>query len=112
MHHWREHNPWEDRAVYVPVEELAECVSGGLIGLPDGSTVRNTTEFVLSRWHEQCGDRLDAYILPQPNQRHLLGVRFGPEGPQYLAPHSGKRDMVEDLLRRYSNEYAASLPTP
>jgi len=112
MHHWHEHNPWGDRAVYVPVEEMANCVAGGTIRLPDGSIEGRTAEFVLIHWQEQFGHRLDAYILPQPSGRHLLGVRFGPEGPQYLSSEAGDPEKVEALLRRYSNEYAASLPMP
>jgi len=112
MHYWREHNPYDDAAVYVPLEEMAECVAGGWIGLGDGTTVRKTPEFVYSRWIEQYGERLDAYVLPQPNGRHLLGVRYGSEGSQYLSSEAGDPEKVEALLRRYSNEYAVSLPTP
>ncbi|MEQ1950958.1 hypothetical protein [Mesorhizobium sp. CN2-181] len=82
---WHGQNPWADSLVYVPIEELAACsmLIGRNLQLADGTTVICTIEHMLNHWHEY-GDKLDAYVLTGP----LLtgGVRFGPEGENYLSP--------------------------
>lgn len=83
--HWHAQNPWADRLIYVPIEELAEC------GIHVGQLIAQvgeldhiwTVEIELDYW-SQYGSKLDAYILTGP----ILtgGVRFGPDGADYLSP--------------------------
>jgi hypothetical protein len=98
--HWHPFNPWAEYAVYVPAEELAEAIAGGTvrIGL-NGPTVDNDAAFILERWRRHPA--IDAYILPQPEGRHSVGVRYGREGSQYYSPHNQNPEKVEELLQRY-----------
>jgi len=82
--HWHEDNPWKDEITYVQLEELAECYPHG----PDS----------ISRWF-QYGDKLDAYILPG-NKEITAGVRFGPEGSDYLSPGFDEHKLRK-LLEKY-----------
>lgn len=97
--HWP--NPWPD-VVYVPIEELALCSEG--LGKDctdiDGSRFVLTADRVLEHWR-QAGDKLDAYILPQPSGWHDIGIRYGSKGHQYLSP-AGNRERVTALLRKYA----------
>lgn len=96
--HWP--NPWKD-VVYVPIEKLVECAHG--IGErwsdTDGSSFIMTKERMLEHW-KQAGDKLDAYILPQPSGWHCIGIRYGADGPQYLSP-MGDQEKVAQLLKRF-----------
>ncbi len=96
--HWP--NPWLD-VVYVPIEELAEVAHG--LGQQwsdvDGSSFIMTKERMLEYWH-QNGDKLDAYILPQPSGWHCIGIRYGAEDSQYLSPGCN-RAKTEALLCKY-----------
>lgn len=104
--HWHDVNPWRDQITYVPIEELAECVAGGKVRLFSSSafngeeTVDYTAEYVLNSW-KQGGDKLDAYILPQPSSWHSIGIRYGAEGSQYLSPNARDKKKVDRLLKRY-----------
>lgn len=96
--HWE--NPWED-AVPVPIEELVECAVG--LGASwrdtDGSSFIMTKERMLEHWRN-AGEKLDAYILPQPSGFHSMGIRYGAEGSQYLSP-LGDKEKLAALLKRY-----------
>jgi hypothetical protein len=96
--HWP--NPWPD-VIYVPIEELAACYAALGQGCTDidGSRFVWTVDRVLEHW-SQAGDKLDAYILPQPSGWHDIGIRYGSEGHQYLSP-GADRERVTALLKRY-----------
>ncbi|RUX60138.1 hypothetical protein [Mesorhizobium sp. M7A.F.Ca.CA.002.12.1.1] len=83
--HWHDQNPWADRLTYVPIEELAECFMGlgRMVHLNDNEVTMCDVAFVLQNW-AQYGDKLDAYILTGPLT--TAGIRFGPDGPDYLSP--------------------------
>lgn len=97
-------NPWARDVVYVPIEELAACVDG--LGTTcvnaKGERFIMTVETTLSHWRQKGpGERLDAYILPQADGRHCIGVRYGAEPSEYLSPF-GERAKVAALLAKYS----------
>lgn len=96
---WHAENPWADNVVYVPLAALAEAVSGGTV-TSGGESVPYTSEFVLTHW-AAFGDKLDAYILPQPAGRHSIGVRFGGEGSEYLSPYNANPGITNALLAKY-----------
>lgn len=97
--HWHDQNPWRDTVVYVPIERLAECVAGGTIQIGlEGPTVQYDVAYVLAHW-AKYGDKLDAYILPQPGGRHCIGVRFGAGDSEYLSPYNANPEITESLLR-------------
>ena len=101
-HHWHDQNPWRDQIVYVPIERLAECVAGGTIRIGmDGPVVPYDVAFVLQHWAGNGRDRLDAYILPQPNGRHSIGIRYGAEGSEYFSPHNANPEKTAALLAEY-----------
>lgn len=95
-------NPWED-AIPVTLEELAECHAGldQLCGSANGSFLL-TKENVLEHWRSR-GDKLDAYILPQPSGYHSIGIRYGAKGSEYLSP-AGDKEKVQNLLDKYLNQ--------
>lgn len=88
--YWHRYNPWKDSIVYVPIEELAECVAEGY---------HMTKEEILKHW-SQDGKKLDAYILPEP-VFHSMGIRYGREGREYISPMGDQKKLAE-LLKRYS----------
>lgn len=98
--HWA--NPWTD-VIPVPIEELAEC-HAGLGGLCYSASVKGnfllTSESVLEMWRS-AGDKLDAYILPEPSGFHSIGIRYGNEDQDYLSPH-GDKEKVQALLDKYN----------
>ena len=87
---WDKYNPWRDRIVYVTLEELALCIEniGELVSYPNGLTEINTPERNIREW-QRAYTKLDAYILPNDywsGNDHSIGVRYGPEGPNYISP--------------------------
>jgi hypothetical protein len=100
MAHWHDFNPWASRLVYVPsLEELAECVIDGQANL--------------RRW-KAIGPKLDAYILPQLDDHHSIGIRYGREGHEYLSPHNAHPTKTQALLDKYRSPTppSASSPSP
>lgn len=106
--YWHQHNPWADSVVYVPIEELAMCQHGlgetiQIQSTDDTSEYKiYTIDMVLDHWRYH-GNQVDAYILPQPSGHHDMGIRFGPDGPNYLSPHPVK-DKLQLLLDRYRKQ--------
>lgn len=98
--HWV--NPWED-AISVPIEELAECHHGlGQMFSSISGTYTLTKEKVLEYWC-MAGDKLDAYILPEPGVLgHSIGIRYGNEGNEYISP-MGDKEKVQALLDKYKS---------
>ncbi len=116
MPNWDHVNPWRGRIVYVPLDILAHCCAGGSVevfpGNGEKSFVRpNDAEFILNSW-KRFGDgvSLDGYILPQPNRRHSIGVRFGESGEQYLSPYNRNPDLTHVLLNHYNQEQGVQFP--
>lgn len=107
--HWHEYNPWKDRIVYVPIEELAEALAGGDIGLRDGSIVPLDAAFLLDHWN-QHGELLDAYILPSGEPfRNSPGIRYGCDGPDYVSPGNTNREALQELLDKHQNNQALGM---
>ena len=99
MTHWK--NPWE-QAVPVPLDLLASCVAGGNIRDETGKTVPYDADYILKYW-ASYGDKLDGYLLQGMPGGHIsAGVRFGPEGPDYLSPYipPEKRELAFETLAR------------
>lgn len=67
--YWHEYNPWKDKVVYLGVRELVQVV-----GLDKFTTI------IL-----EYGSKIDVYLLPQPSGDHSFGVRYGPDGCEYLS---------------------------
>lgn len=76
---WHEYNPWNDRLIYVPIEELASCQ----LKIADRHDPWGMIN-VIAQW-TQYGDKLDAYILINSVEM-TGGVRFGPQPHDYLSP--------------------------
>lgn len=100
--HWHDANPWRDDIVYVPIERLAECVAGGTIREIDGSVVPYDVARVLRHFGQVGRRKLDAYILPQPDGFHSLGVRYGAAGSEYYSPHNAHPEKTQALLEEFS----------
>jgi len=100
MTHWV--NPWEN-AIPVPIEELAECHAnlGGIYRNQFNKADWLTKEAVLEHWNS-AGDKLDAYILPQPSGFHSIGIRYGARDSEYLSP-MGDKEKVQALLNKYKS---------
>ncbi|MEH2517393.1 hypothetical protein V1279_002966 [Bradyrhizobium sp. AZCC 1610] len=64
--HWHFDNPWRDKAIYVPLAHLVPINH--------------------QRYQADLGDKLDAYLLPQPDGTFVAGIRYGKEGEQYISP--------------------------
>lgn len=62
--HWHFDNPWRQKAVYVPLPLLVPI---------------NHQRF------SDFGDKVDAYLLEQPDGSILAGIRYGEKPEQYLA---------------------------
>jgi hypothetical protein len=101
--HWHEYNPWADRVVYVPIEELADALAGGDIRNVDGDVVPMDAEYLLEHWNS-LGDHLDAYILPNGQLGHSVGIRYGAEGREYGSSHNRNPDLVDELLEKYRDQ--------
>ncbi len=64
--HWHFDNPWRDRVIYVPLHLLVPVLD--------------------THYQRQYGQKLDAYLLPQPDGSFSVGIRYGAEPDQYLSP--------------------------
>lgn len=101
--HWV--NPWPE-AIPVPLEELAPCVAGGLVGTVSGEVKPYDVEYVLAEWR-RYGEKLDGYLLIAGSGDPMtisVGVRYGEEGAQYLAPGCRNRSLAMDLIRKYRSD--------
>jgi len=98
--HWQDHDPHADQAVYVPLEELAECCAGGTVRLSDGTEADNSRELVLEGWRS-LGDKVDGYILPDEDGFHSVVLRFGGEECDYIEEDVRNPGRVLELLGRY-----------
>lgn len=103
MAYWDEYNPWREKIVYVPLEELAEALADGSnIQLTDGSVVEYTPELMIEHW-QQYSYNLDAYILPGQPLGFSMGVRYGSHGPEYLSLHVRDQGKIEALYAKYAD---------
>lgn len=101
MSYWDQYNPWREKAVYVPLEELAEALAdGSSIRLGDGSVVEYTAALMLENWHRYSYE-LDGYILPGPTLEYSVGVRYGSHDNEYLSLHVRDQSRIDDLYQRY-----------
>jgi hypothetical protein len=101
MTYWDQYNPWRERAVYVPIEELAEALADGSnVKLSDGTVAEYTAEFILEHC-QQYSLNLDAYILPSDVLGYSVGVRYGSHGPEYLSLYARDKSKIEELYARY-----------
>lgn len=100
--HWHDQNPWNDHLIYVPLEELAECciVIGKTFAQFDDKPLIYEVHHMLDHWNEY-GAKLDAYILTGATL--TAGVRFGPEGPDYLSPGFALPKLAA-LLKKYGSQ--------
>lgn len=108
MAHWHDFNPWANSIVYIPsLEELAECVAGGTIHiLAENKTVPYNVDYLVEHWQNEARimgtpNKLDAYILPQPNGDHSVGVRYGKEASEYFSPMNRNKEKTQELLNKY-----------
>ena len=87
MAHWHDYNPWANKLIYVP--SIAEVIG----------------KKAEARILKQYGERVDAYILPQPEGiPPSFGVRYGKEGHEYLSPYVWHlQKHLERLITKYSN---------
>lgn len=90
MHlYWDKHNPWRDRAVYLPdLKELSACINPF------------APEDPYNRWVHFHHLMVDAYILRAESGFHNVGVRYGAEGHMYYSPHVN-RYISSLLLLKY-----------
>lgn len=101
MSHWDQYNPWREKIVYVPLEELADALAdGSSIELQDGSIVEYTAELMLEHWRRNSYE-LDAYILPGQALGYSVGVRYGSHGAEYLSLYVRDQSRIEELYQRY-----------
>jgi hypothetical protein len=110
MTHWHDDNPWAARAVYVSIDELAECLMRSAEARKErnpGYPVQPASKY-LDSW-KRLGNALDAYILPSDRGEHQVGVRYGSKPDAYLSLYVPDESVVEELLNRYT---IASGPTP
>lgn len=103
MAHWDQYNPWRERVVYVPLEELADALAdGSSVQLPDGRVVEYTAELMLEHWRQNSYE-LDGYILPNGPHGLSVGVRFGSHGHEYLSLHVRDWGKIQELHDRYAD---------
>lgn len=97
--HW--HNPFIG-VVNVSLDELSLCHNdiGKWTRHRDGDSFILTPEILIGEW-SQRGNKLDAYILPQPDGFHDIGIRYGNGIEQYISPY-GNKEKVQALLNKYS----------
>jgi hypothetical protein len=114
MRYWHDVNPWADRLVYVPLQDLAEAISGGEVTIPGAGIVERTPQYLLASWG-QSGHKLDGYIVRNANGVHSVGVRYGAEGQDYLAlaPLSTiAKARIESLLERHDADVSTAPTVP
>lgn len=109
--HWHEFNPWREKAVYVSVEDLADCLAGKEIMLESGHRAVMDVDFIVSRWN-LLGNAIDAYILPSPSGEHQIGIRHGRRPEDYRSLTVYDMEKVSDLLAKHSPDHATASPRP
>jgi hypothetical protein len=82
MPHFHDYNPWAHKIIYVP--SIAEVV-GPLY-----------EDYVFREY----GQKVDAYILPQPSGIHCFGIRYGQEENEYLSPYA-EPGLLQVLVAKY-----------
>lgn len=103
MANWDQYNPWREKLVYVPLEELAEALADDSnVQLPDGRVVKNTAERLLGNW-QQYGYELDGYLLPNDVLGYSVGVRYGSHDNEYLSLYARDRSKIEALYLQYAS---------
>ncbi len=115
MAHWHNFNPWADTLVYIPSLEEWASANANLGKYCDCSSVGGSSrELMTIEWlikHALNNARIeqgtqnpkvDAYILPQPDGNHSMGLRIGPEGSQYQSPPCNPI-VAERLIQKYRN---------
>ena len=110
MPHWHDHNPWNDRVVYVSLKELA-AVTARRDAPATGQASDRDIIFVLAHWRAY-GEKLDAYVLPQPDGFHSIGVRYGAGVAEYLSPAVVDEEALQSLLDRCAGTIESATPSP
>ena len=72
--YWHKYNPWADKILYIPIEDAVALCDYGPRAINE----------ILENWR-QHGNKLDAYILPQPSGHHCIGIRYGKEASEYIS---------------------------
>jgi hypothetical protein len=104
MAHWDQDNPWREKLVYVPLEELADALADGrTIQLTDGSVVEYTPELMMEHWH-QYSDQLDAYLIPGAEFGYSVGIRYGANDSDYLSLYAPDQTKLLYLFQQYSQQ--------
>jgi hypothetical protein len=89
--HYRDANPWSGRAIYVPYRRWLECVNFRAHKLVD----QGISE-----------DRIDCYLLRQPNGKMQAGLRYGVGGEAYFSPEVTDQKKADSLAVEYSEDGA------
>jgi hypothetical protein len=83
--HWHFENPWRQKAIYVPIEDLLPLTHKGYVSA--------------------YGEKLDAYILRQPDGSFQSGVRYGVNEDQYLSPSPIMTTDLKSLVERHNLQW-------
>lgn len=98
--HWHEHNPWKDDLIYTTIDEVVRLMADdNKIMTPTGMRTK-TPEWIRNNYLAQYGDKLDPYILTGGS----VGVRYGPEGEQYLSPGVDPRRVIRFLVNKLKEQ--------
>lgn len=83
--HWHFDNPWRKKAVYVPVSEL----------IPRSDR--------LQQIRDSFGMDLDAYVLRQPDETCVAGIRYGAKPEEYLSIETSLD--ISTMARRHAKQW-------
>lgn len=83
--HWHFDNPWRSKAIYVPLDLLVPINA--------------------NRYRADLGDKLDAYLLRQPDGSLLAGIRYGKEPHQYLSLSSHILGDTKSLAEKHQLQW-------
>jgi hypothetical protein len=100
--HWHLDNPFADRAIYVPLAELAKTYKhlNEYKRTLAGNLVKASERDVLAHWCFGGRKIVDAYVIGCSAFGYSAGVRYGAQGHEVLTPY-GDHDLLEGLADEY-----------
>lgn len=86
--YFHDHNPWSHKLTYIDWSDVVTLMG----------------EVAADRVRKQYGEKIDAYLLPQPGGRFSLGLRYGASPAEYLSPQIDDETALQIWISKRATE--------